>query len=108
VNLGAGWTHPLLLLAVLAAALRFQQDARQRRWAVVAALSLAALLGLFFATYWMTRLDLDWLLGTSLHRLYAQVWPSAILLAFVVLRRPEDTVRAATSKTTRKEKSRRG
>jgi hypothetical protein len=79
----------------------------------MSALCLSALLGLFFATFCMTRLDLDWLLGTSLNRLYAQLWPSAVLLAFVVLRRPEDAAALAITspralKAARKEKSRRG
>jgi hypothetical protein len=35
--------------------------------------------------------DLAWHLSTALGRLYVQLWPSLVLLAFTVIRTPEET-----------------
>lgn len=88
VALGDGWSHPLILLALLGAALRFEADRRLMLWLRFAAATLAAMLLTYCAVYLARPDDLAWLLGTSLARLYAHLWPSAVLLAFVLLRPP--------------------
>jgi hypothetical protein len=44
----------------------------------------------FFAVYLPTPRDLAWHLSTSLHRLYMQVWPLALLGYFLVVATPEE------------------
>jgi cbb3-type cytochrome oxidase subunit 3 len=89
--LGNGWTNPLVLLAILAVALRFQVAPQQRRWVVLAGVTMGLQLAAYFAGYLVTPAGLDWHLGTSLGRLYAHVWPSVLLLSFTVLRQVEET-----------------
>ncbi len=84
-QLGDGWSHPLVLLALLAVALRFQADVRFRPWIRFAAATIAAMLLTYCAIYVARPDDLAWLLGTSLARLYAHLWPSALLLVFLLL-----------------------
>lgn len=89
---GEGWTHPVVLLAILAVALRFEIGHRLRPAVSAGGLTLVLLVAAYFVAYVVTPYDLQWHLGTSLGRLYAQVWPSFLLLSFSTLRRPEDLV----------------
>ncbi len=86
-GLGAGWYHPILPLAALAVALRF--DRQGRREAAFCGITVAALLAGYGAVYLVTPYDLAWQLPTSLGRLLVQVWPALILTGFLALRRPE-------------------
>jgi hypothetical protein len=88
--LGDGWSHPLILLGLLAAVLRFEWDGRLRLMIGLASATLAGMLLINAAVYLVRPEDLAWLLGTSLGRLYAHLWPSLLLLAFLVLGRPAD------------------
>jgi hypothetical protein len=82
-NLGQPWSHPLLLLAILALALRFRIDAaRVRAWRASAA-AVALAFAAYCVVYLVTPSDL-----ASLPRLYAQLWPSFLLLAFLALNMP--------------------
>jgi hypothetical protein len=112
VGLGSGLAHPLVMLAILAAVFRWRPEVRHRRWAATTALTLCLLGVAFYATYVATRLPLEWLLSTSLDRLYAQLWPSTVLLFFVVLRRPEETLTAPagprSTEKRKRERARRG
>jgi hypothetical protein len=45
----------------------------------------------YFFTYAITPLDLTWHLGTSLGRLYVQLWPSFVFLSLVSFRMAEET-----------------
>jgi hypothetical protein len=86
---GSLWTHPVLLLAVLAFALRFVTSAERRNlpWlAVPVAVTIAAEYGL----YLITTINMDWHISTSVSRLLAQVWPSLLWLFFLALREPEE------------------
>ncbi len=53
------------------------------------AILLLMLAGYFFV-YVMTPLDLTYHLVTSLNRLFLQLWPSVILLVFMIARTPEE------------------
>jgi hypothetical protein len=86
VELGDGWSHPLVLLALLGAALRFDLGTHLRSFIRFAAATLAAMLLTYCAVYVARPEDLAWLLGTSLARLWAHLWPSALLLVFLALR----------------------
>ena len=96
IDLGAGLTHPLLLLVLLSLVLRFRQ-----RDAIPPLYWASGILLLQIAAYWAVYLatphDLNWLLGTSLSRLFAQVWPAALLTLFSVLNPPECYVREPTA-----------
>jgi hypothetical protein len=86
---GNPWTHPVVLVAVLALALGFASAAERRaRWWlwIPVAVTAAAEYGL----YLVTTADLDWHISTSVSRLVAQLWPSLIWLVLVMLRSPEE------------------
>ncbi len=89
LNLGGGWTHPLLLACILAAGLRFRL-AEHRKWVLFAGPVVALMLAGYFGAYLVTPSDLDWHLNTSMGRLYVQIWPAALLVLAVALRRLED------------------
>ena len=91
---GNWWTHPVLLAALLALALRFVPAAewRAKRWLLVpVAVTAAAEYGL----YLITTANLDWHISTSVSRLVAQLWPALIWLFFTTLRSPEDAFQPA-------------
>jgi hypothetical protein len=90
VSLGDAWSHPLILLALLAATLRWEPDVRYRLMLRFGGAALGAMLLVYCGVYLVTPEDLAWLLGTSLGRLYVHLWPSFLLLAFLVLGRLED------------------
>jgi hypothetical protein len=86
---GNPWTHPVVLLVVLAMALGWVPAAERRaRWWlwIPVAVTAAAEYGL----YLVTTADLDWHISTSVSRLVAQLWPSLIWLVLVMLRTPEE------------------
>ena len=85
VALGEGFSHPLILLVILAIVLRFDIDRRRRSALLFGALTLALVFLSYGGVYLVTRDDLAWRLGTSLSRLYTQLWPSLLLLGFLVL-----------------------
>jgi len=83
------WTHPLLLMAVLAFVLRFvaPEERRKASWLLVP-VAVAALAE--YALYLVTTVSLDVLIPTSAYRLIAQLWPSLLWLFFMALRAPEE------------------
>ena len=91
-RLGDWWTHPLLLLTILAIVLRFRHDERQRQGVITTGLTLGLVCAAYCGVYLLTPLDLRWHLETSLERLYAQVWPSFLFVAFLALARPEEAL----------------
>jgi len=97
-QLGNLWTHPLLLLAILAMALRFRINERQTKGVIATGLTLVSVFAAYCGVYLITPYDLRWHLGTSLERLYAQVWPSFLFVAFLILARPEEALFAHKAK----------
>jgi hypothetical protein len=91
-RLGDWWTHPLLLLAILAVVLRFRLNERQMQGVIATGLTLGLVCAAYCGVYLLTPLDLRWHLETSLERLYAQVWPSFLFVAFLILARPEEAL----------------
>jgi cytochrome c oxidase subunit IV len=53
--------------------------------------TLAAVFLVYCGVYIVTPSDLAWHLGTSLSRLYAQLWPAFLVLVFLALRTAEET-----------------
>ena len=90
LELGDWWTHPLLLIAILAITLGFRINERQRKGVLTGWLLLILLFLAYCGVYLITPLDLRFHLSTSLVRLYSQMWPSFLFLTFLVLARPED------------------
>jgi hypothetical protein len=105
-HFGQPWSHPLLLLAILAVALRFRIDPAGARGLRVAATALALTFAAYCGVYVVTPSDLAWHLQTSLSRLYGQLWPSFLLLVFLTLDVPRATAPAAVLKAQRKPKER--
>lgn len=91
--LGSWWAHPLLLAAILAATFGFDSAVYRRREFQAAAATLALLLTAYVAVYLLTPADLEWQLSTSLGRLYAHLWPAAVLLYAAALRLPQPAAR---------------
>jgi hypothetical protein len=105
-HFGQPWSHPLLLLAILAVALRFRIDPAGARGLRVAATALALTFAAYCGVYVVTPSDLAWHLQTSLSRLLGQLWPSFLLLVFLALDVPGATAPVAASKPPRKAKER--
>jgi hypothetical protein len=87
VNLGAGLYHPLLPVAALA--LIWGMDARYRRPAFTALAVAVAMMASYFFVILFTTNDVTWQIGTALARLYAQIWPTALLGCVFLLRSPD-------------------
>jgi hypothetical protein len=91
---GNPWTHPVLLAAILAVALRFVPSAERRArlwlWIPVGATAAAE-----YGLYLITTSNLDWHISTTVNRLVAQLWPPLIWLFFLLLRAPEDAFPSA-------------
>jgi hypothetical protein len=91
LKLGDWRTHPLLLLAILAIVLRFRINERQTQGVLATGLTLVLVFAAYCEVYLIMSVYLRFQLDTSLERLYAQVWPSFLFVAFLVLARPEET-----------------
>jgi hypothetical protein len=88
-GMGTNWYHPLLPLAILALALRF--DGGRWREAAFCGAILTGVLAGDFGAYLITSNSLTWQLQTSLNRLLVQAWPVFVLAAALMLRIPEST-----------------
>jgi hypothetical protein len=95
LNFGSGVTNPLILLALLAILLGRQVEERFRLPLYIAATALTLVLLSYCAALLITPYELAWQLQTSLGRLLLQVWPSALLVSFVQLRRVQDPATVA-------------
>ncbi len=93
LELGRGPSHPLLILAALALALRFVPPGARRPAAACGAV-VAVMLAVYWGVYLVTPNDLTWLLNTSLVRLYVQLLPGLLLAAFLALRAPAEPAAA--------------
>jgi hypothetical protein len=70
-QMGSGLYHPVLLLIILAAVLRFKPNWR-RDVIPAGALTITMAIG-YFLVYLLASNDLNWQLGTSLNRLTVQI-----------------------------------
>jgi hypothetical protein len=89
-GLGLGWYHPILPLAVFAAALGLRKEAREQAWLCTAAAGLTLAGYLAFVT--ATPDNLQWQIDTALGRLFVQWWPLAVFAVMAWTRSPEETV----------------
>jgi hypothetical protein len=97
------WPISILLLLFLYAVVQGFRDKAERGpglrpLSAILILMLAA----YFGFYLITPFDLQFHLQVSLNRLMMQLWPSALFVYFLTVRRPEETRLAAGFKTWRK------
>lgn len=105
LNLGSGVAHPLVLLAVLGVLLRWQIEERYRLPALIASTVLILVFLSYCAVYLVTPYGLAWQLQSSFDRLILQLWPSFLLVFFVLLRGVADPEPVAVAKSDVKRKS---
>jgi hypothetical protein len=86
LNLGSGVAHPLILLAILAIVLRWQVEGRYKLPARIATAALIWMILSYCVVFLITSTDLTLMLQTTFDRLLIQVWPSFLLVFFVLLR----------------------
>ncbi len=72
------YTHPLLLLAVLAAGLGMQKS--RAREVLVPGATIVALFLAGMAAFLLTSNDLSWQIGTAMGRVLTQLWPAALMI----------------------------
>ncbi len=92
LGFGQGIVHPIVLLAILAAAYGVRRGALARPEVRFSAAAIALLVASYCAVYLVTPLDLEWQLATSLARLVCHVWPAALVVACLSLGRASDTM----------------
>lgn len=97
-QMGFPLQHPLLMLALLAWALR-RAPWDQARRSIPLAIPLAALSAAAFGLLLVTSADIVWHTSTSVARLIIQPWPALLLLFFCALRRPEESLLTVVSGT---------
>ena len=85
-----GAINILLLIAYLLF-VGIRIDRPDRTGLLTVGVVLCLMLAGYFLVYVLTPLDLTYHLITSLNRLFLQLWPSVILLTFMIARAPEET-----------------
>ena len=90
LDLGRGLLHPLVILAVIVLALGFRLVPRHRRPVLFGALALATVFAGYCAVCVLNPSLLGTKRSTPLGRMYSQLWPSFVFLAFMVLRTMEE------------------
>ncbi len=91
VALGSGIAHPAISLALLAGFMGIPRDRRRQPVVIASTATLLAVFAGYFFTYVVTPLELTWHLGTSMGRLYMQLWPSVVFLSLAAFRTAEET-----------------
>jgi hypothetical protein len=107
-EMGHGLYHPLLILAVLAAALGLNASHRRRSSAAFGGVTLAVVLAAYCAALLVNPTLLGVPRATPLSRMYSQLWPSFVVIAFLPLRAPEEMAPAATPGAKKGKKKRKG
>lgn len=91
-SFGAWEIHPLTILAIypLCLGLKIEEEDRPGVFTIIITLALM-LLGEFMI-YVISPYDLNWHMGTSFSRLILQLWPTLLLLYFLIIRSPEESL----------------
>jgi hypothetical protein len=90
LTLGSGVAHPLILLAILGILLRWQLEERYKLPLLIATVALTLVFLSYCGVFLITPYVLAWQVQSSFDRLVLQVWPSFLLVFFVLLRRVAD------------------
>jgi hypothetical protein len=88
LSLGAGWFHPIFIIAALAIGVRFRKDSRRDAY-FATALAATILLG-YCATMVAASADAVWQTNTAAGRLVVQWWPLAVIAMITWMRPAED------------------
>jgi len=96
LTLGAGWIHPILILAALAIAVRIRLDSK--REALLPTLTAAALLAAYTAAMVTAPNEAQWQASTAAGRLIVQWWPLAVIAIIFWLRPAEELAVAAEAR----------
>jgi hypothetical protein len=99
LNLGSGVSHPLILLVILAVLLRWHLEERYRLPSLIASSGLVLVFLSYCGVYLVTPYALAWQVQSSFDRLILQVWPSFLLIFFVLLRSVADPAPAPVAKS---------
>lgn len=105
VTLGSGVAHPLILLAILAILLRWQVEERHKLPALIASATLTLMFLSYCLVFLITPTELMLMLGSTFDRLMLQVWPSFLLVFFILLRGVADPAPVAPAKIAEARKS---
>jgi hypothetical protein len=105
LNLGSGASHPLILLMILGVLLRWHIEERYQLPALIATTGLVVVFLSYCGVYLVTPYGLAWQVQSSFDRLILQVWPSFLLVFFVLLRSVADPAPVALAKNTEARKS---
>jgi hypothetical protein len=103
-DLGRGLLHPLVILAIIVFALGFRFVPRHRRPVLFGALTLATVFAGYCAVCVLNPTLLATRRNTPFGRMYSQLWPSFVFLAFMVLRTLEEMALPAVQAHSRKQK----
>jgi hypothetical protein len=97
------WPISILLLLLFYAVVQGFRTKAERGQGIRSLYAILILmLAAYFSFYLVTPFDLLFHLQVSLNRLMIQLWPSALFVYFLTVRRPEETQLAAGFKTWRK------
>lgn len=80
------------LLAFYLLLLGVTVDEKQRRGIANALIALGIMIAGYFAIYVISPRDLEWHIITSLDRLISQLWPSLVLVFFLIVKTPEQAL----------------
>lgn len=105
LNLGSGVANPLILLLILGIFLRWRLEEPYRLPTAIATLTLMLVFLSYCGVYLVTPYGLTWQIQSSFNRLILQVWPSFLLVFFVLLRSLTDPAPVATAKSAATRKS---
>lgn len=83
---------PLLALYALLAGINIRKEHKTSINTIV--ITLCLMIAGYFGIYVITPHDLYWHLSTSLYRLLLQLWPGFILLYFIIVKAPEETLKS--------------
>lgn len=84
------YSTPILLLGVYALFLGLQRQSFRQRGTMTALVAIGLMYGGYFAIYLTTSENLQWLLATTLTRLFLQIWPGSIFVALMLINSPEE------------------
>jgi len=92
VSLGAGWLHPVFIVAAFAIGAGFRTDSRRDPYfpAFLCTALAAAMLGAYCVAMVTSPDDAAWQTGTAAGRLMVQWWPLAVIAMMVWLRPAEE------------------
>jgi hypothetical protein len=84
------YSTPLILFGIYGLFLGLNTKQLKKPGLITSIFIVSLMFGGYFFIYIITPHDLNWHLATSLSRLFLQLWPSSIFLAFMVIATPQE------------------